>query len=123
MESSIKKSKLGGFVLRPITFLPTFQKQVNIVCGGFQIHVTDKSIFKPWRVGQLLMRELYHHLGDDFEWKNPPYEYNYSQKPIDIINGTDKLRNWVENNQSIEILDSFENLKDYRSKLNEIKIY
>ena len=69
------------------------------------------------------MRELYHHLGDDFEWKNPPYEYNYSQKPIDIINGTDKLRNWVENNQSIEILDSFENLKDYRSKLNEIKIY
>ncbi len=123
LSQSIKKSKLGGFVLRPITFLPTFQKQVNIVCGGFQIHVTDKLIFKPWRVGQLLLRELYHHLGDDFEWKNPPYEYNYSQKPIDIINGTDKLRNWVEKNQSIEILDSFENLKDYRSKLNEIKIY
>ena len=123
MSKIIKKSKLVGFELRPITFLPTFQKQANKVCGGFQIHVTDKSTFKPWRVGQLLMRELYSYLGDDFEWKNPPYEYNYTQKPIDIINGTDKLRNWIENNGPIEMLDSFENLKDYRLQLNEIKIY
>jgi uncharacterized protein YbbC (DUF1343 family) len=120
---SIKKSKLEGFELRPITFLPTFQKQANKVCAGFQIHVTDKSTFKPWRVGQLLMRELYHHLGDDFKWKNPPYEYNYTQKPIDIINGTNKVRHWVENNEPIEILDTLEELDNYKKQFNEIKIY
>ena len=69
------------------------------------------------------MREIYHYLGDDFHWKEPPYEYNYIQQPIDIINGTDKLRHWVENNGDIELLDNFENLKDYKLQLNEIKIY
>ncbi len=120
---AVKKSKLEGFKFRPITFLPTFQKQADKVCGGIQIHVTDKSTYKPWRVGQLLMRELYHYLGEDFQWKKPPYEYNYTQQPIDIINGTDKLRHWVENNDSVEKLDAFENLNDYKLHLNEIKIY
>lgn len=121
--SSIKKSKLEGFVLRPITFTPTFDKKINEVCGGFQVHVTNKETYKPWRVGQFILRELYHYLGSDFEWRNPPFEYNYTQKPIDIINGTDKLRHWVENNDSIEILDVFEDLKDYKLQLNNIKIY
>lgn len=123
LSAAVKKSKLEGFVFRPITFLPTFQKHANRVCGGVQIHVTDKSSFQPWRVGQLLMRELYHYLGTDFEWKQPPYEYNYHQKPIDIINGTEKLRHWIENNDAIEILDTFEDMTEYKSRLNEIKIY
>ncbi|MBE9488959.1 MAG: DUF1343 domain-containing protein [Bacteroidetes bacterium] len=123
LSSSIKKSKLQGFELRPITFLPTFQKQANKVCGGFQIHITNKSSFKPWRIGQFMMRELYCYLGDEFEWKNPPYEYNYTHKPIDIINGTDKLRYWVENNESIEMLDDYEELDNYKYQFNEIKIY
>lgn len=121
--ASIKKSKLEGFMLRPITFIPTFEKKIDEVCGGFQLHVTDKATYKPWRVGQFIMRELYHYLGSDFEWRNPPFEYNYTQHPIDIINGTDKLRHWVENNEPIEMLDAFEDLKDYKLQLNEIKIY
>ena len=123
LSQSIKKSKLEGFILRPITFLPTFQKHGNSVCGGFQIHVTNKVTFKPWRVGQLILRELYHSLADDFEWKKAPYEYNYTQKPIDLINGTDKLRHWVENNDSIEMLDDFENLDTYKQQFNSVKIY
>jgi uncharacterized protein YbbC (DUF1343 family) len=123
LSNSVKESKLKGFALRPITFLPTFQKQENIVCGGFQIHITDKKTFQPWRVGQLLMRELYHYLGDDFEWKKPPYEYNYTHQPIDIINGSNKVRHWLEANYEIEGLDSLENLKNYQLQLNEIKIY
>ena len=69
LSSIVKKSKLEGFKLRPITFLPTFQKHANCICGGIQIHVTDKSTYKPWRIGQLIMRELYHYLGTDFKWK------------------------------------------------------
>ncbi|WP_349678070.1 hypothetical protein [Flavobacterium sp. UBA5153] len=121
--NSIKESKLEGFVLRPITFTPTFDKNHNEVCGGFQIHITNKTIFKPWRVGQLVIRELYNHLENDFKWRSPPFEYNYTQLPIDIINGSNKLRHWVEKNESVETLDSFENLKDYKLQLEEIKIY
>jgi uncharacterized protein YbbC (DUF1343 family) len=52
----VKNSKLEGFAPRPITFLPTFQKHSNKVCGGIQIHIINKKIFKPWRVGQLVLR-------------------------------------------------------------------
>lgn len=123
LKEAVKKSNLKGFVLRPITFLPTFQKHAGIVCGGFQIHITNKQVFKPWRVGQLLLRELYHYLRDAFQWKKPPYEYNYEQMPIDIINGTDKLRHWVENYEPIEKLNDFEKLEEYEAQRDEIKLY
>ncbi len=123
LSNRVKQSKLKGVELRPITFTPTFDKKANEVCGGFQVHVLDRTTFRPWRVGQFIIRELYHYLGNDFEWKNPPFEYNYRQMPIDIINGTDKLRHWVENNDSMDMLDDFEHLKDYRLQLNDIKIY
>lgn len=123
LKRALKNSGLAGFVLRPIMFLPTFHKHSGLVCGGFQIHITDNKTFKPWRVGQLLLRELYHHLEGDFEWLRPPYEYNYEKEPIDIINGSDKLRNWVENNDSIEMLDSFEKLEGFKEQLMAVKLY
>jgi uncharacterized protein YbbC (DUF1343 family) len=123
LQDSLKKSRLEGFVLRPITFIPTFDKNMNKICGGFQIHITNKASFKPWRVGQLMLRELYHFLDGNFKWRTPPFEYNYTKLPIDIINGSHKLRHWVENNESIEMLDSFENLEDYKLHLEEIKMY
>ena len=123
LKTNIVNSKLEGFALRPVIFLPTFQKHVETICGGYQIHVTDRNVFRPWRVGQFLMRELYYHLREEFEWKSPPYEYSYNHQPIDIINGSDKLRCWMENNGSMEELDSFERLTDYRQMLNETRLY
>ena len=119
----VKNSKLEGFNVRPINFLPTFHKHQDSLCGGFQIHVTDKHKFKPWRVGQLMLREMYHYLGEDFQWLNPPYEYNYTQMPIDIINGTDVLRHWVEKKGHLETLIHLENLESYIAQSNTVKLY
>ncbi len=95
----------AGFVLRPVNFIPTFQKYQGKICGGYQIHVTDRDVFRPWKLGQLLCRALYKKLGDTFQWKQPPYEYEYEKLPIDILNGTDKLRKWIETDGSIEELE------------------
>ena len=123
LQASAKNSGLEGFRIRPITFLPTFQKQANHPCGGFQIHITDKKVFQPWRVGQFLQRELFQNMGTAFEWKKPPYEYNYELMPIDIINGSDQMRKWVEANGALEELKSFEDHEDYLAQWEEIKIY
>ena len=123
LSKVISDSGLKGFALRPITFLPTFQKHADKTCGGFQIHVTDKRTFTPWKVGQVLMREFYRHLGNDFLWKEPPYEYDYENMPIDIINGSDQLRHWVENNGSLEMLKEMEQHEPYKDNLNSIKLY
>lgn len=114
-----------GFTLRPVSFIPTFQKHKDQVCGGYQVHVTDYKMFNPWKVGQILCREFYHNLGDQFKWKQPPYEYEYKKIPFDILNGTDKLRNWVEENGSYEQLLSIESkgMEEFLSQREQILLY
>lgn len=116
---------LKGFILRPVSYIPTFQKHTGKVCHGYQIHVTDFEAFTPWAVGQVLCREFYHHLDHDFQWKQPPYEYEEKLLPIDILNGTDQVRKWVERNGSIEELKKLENLgmSDYLHWRDEILLY
>ncbi len=96
LKPVLAKANLRGFILRPLVFLPTFQKHAGKPTGGYQIHVTDRKSFEPWRLCQYLLREMYHELGSEFKWKVPPYEYEYHKVPVDLINGTDELRLWVE---------------------------
>ncbi len=98
LKPVLAKANLTGFILRPLVFLPTFQKHAGKPTGGYQIHVTDRKTFEPWRLCQYLLREMYKELGSDFLWKVPPYEYEYHKSPVDLINGTDELRFWVEKN-------------------------
>ena len=123
LQEKLKSSPLEGIAMRPITFVPTFHKHADIACGGFQLHITDREKARPWRAGQFLLRELYHYLGDSFQWLQPPYEYDTENLPVDIINGSDKLRMWVENNDALQALDSFETFSPYREQLEEIKLY
>lgn len=125
LKTIFNKQRLEGFALRPIIFQPTFQKHQGKSCGGYQIHVTDRKKFKPWRISQLLCREFYHALGADFKWKQPPYEYVHDQMPIDVINGTDKIRLWVESNGDYETLESFEKerMGEYIEKRDEVLLY
>ncbi len=104
----LKKTDLEGFILRPLYYMPTFQKHAEISCGGYQIHVVDRLKFRPWKLGQFLCQFLYKHLGADFLWKSPPYEYENDILPIDVINGSDKIRKWVESLGSFEELISLE---------------
>lgn len=125
LKPVLKEAKLEGFILRPLVFLPTFQKHAGIPCGGFQIHVTDRSKFEPWRLCQYLLREMYHELGKDFKWKEPPYEYEYHKVPVDLINGTDELRLWVEKRGSeaeYQVIMA-KNQEIYREQRQSILLY
>ncbi len=92
---------LEGCLLRDIWFEPTFHKHVRQLCNGVQIHTEDVSqyghdAFKPWRilaVGFKAVRRLY----PDYDlWREFPYEYEFGKLPIDVINGSPLLREWVD---------------------------
>ena len=86
-----------GFNLRPIIFLPTFQKHQGKNCGGVHIHPTNNQKFLSWSVSQMICREFKRELGDQFEFHQKPYEYEFHKLAIDLINGTDEVRHWVNN--------------------------
>jgi len=119
------ETDLKGFELRPISFHPMFQKFANKTCGGFHIHVTNPSEFKSWTVSQILCQEFYHHLGSEFQWQDNEYEYENAKMAIDLINGTQKVKQWVENKGSVSELAEIENigLDGYLSRRSEVLIY
>ena len=99
-----------GFNLRPIIFLPTFQKHQGKNCGGIHIHPTNNQKFASWSVSQMLCREFKRELGDQFEFHQKPYEYEFHKLAIDLINGTDEVRHWINN------LGTFDQLKKIETR-------
>ncbi|HLC08162.1 MAG TPA: DUF1343 domain-containing protein [Methyloceanibacter sp.] len=87
---------LEGVHFRSVNFEPTFQKHAKVACGGCQIHVTDRNVFEPVKVGASLLREGLGSQPDAFKWREPPYEYEHDKMPIDILAGSPQLREQVE---------------------------
>ncbi|MGD9016911.1 MAG: DUF1343 domain-containing protein [Desulfobacterales bacterium] len=85
-----------GAVLRPCRFEPTSGKHGGNACSGFQIHVTDPNRFRPYRTSLSILQAIMRLHGDAFEWKQPPYEYEYEKRPIDLILGSRSLRREIE---------------------------
>jgi uncharacterized protein YbbC (DUF1343 family) len=91
---------LRGCRLRPCYFEPTFQKYAGKLCSGLQIHVEDAAYdhgaFKPWRLMAAVFKCLRRLKGDYQLWRDFPYEYERTRLAIDLINGSELLREWVD---------------------------
>ena len=96
---------LRGCVLRECWFEPTFHKHVGQLCAGVQIHVEDPThydhaAFQPWRLQALAFKALRAQQPDYPLWRDFPYEYELGKLPIDVINGSPLLREWVDDAQA-----------------------
>jgi uncharacterized protein YbbC (DUF1343 family) len=92
---------LEGCVLRPCWFEPTFNKHTGMLCTGLQVHVEDSAhydhaAFRPWRLVALAFKALRRLRPDYPLWADFAYEYEFNRRPIDVINGSDLLRTWVD---------------------------
>jgi uncharacterized protein YbbC (DUF1343 family) len=96
---------LAGAVLRPVEFEPTSNKWQGQCCHGFQVHVIEPNIFRPYRMGMALLQAAIICHPDEFQWKTPPYEYEYEKLPIDLIIGSRKIRENLESGLSIRELE------------------
>jgi len=116
---------LEGYHLRPIIFLPTFQKHMGKNCGGIHIHPTINEKFDSWTISQMLCREFKRELGQEFQFHNRPYEYEFHKLAIDLINGQDTLREWVNNLGSLDELKKIECIgyDKFKSDRENILIY
>ena len=125
INGDLKKWNFEGVVLRPQMFWPTFQKHAGKSCGGFHIHITDSSKALGWRVGQYLLRVFHQELGKAFEWQDAAYEYEFDKQAIDLINGTDKLRQWVEQDGTLASLQELEALgmSEFMQERSSILLY
>ncbi len=91
---------LVGCRLRECWFEPTFHKHAGQLCGGIQIHVDDSAYdhlaFTPWRLMALAFKALRSLQPDYNLWRDFAYEYEHERLAIDLINGSELLRQWVD---------------------------
>jgi uncharacterized protein YbbC (DUF1343 family) len=97
---SLAPQWLRGCRLRECWFEPTFHKHAGKLCAGLQIHVEDAAYdhdaFRPWRLVALAFKALKTLRPDYPLWRDFPYEYEHDRLAIDLINGGELLRKWVE---------------------------
>jgi uncharacterized protein YbbC (DUF1343 family) len=95
---------LRGCRLRECWFEPTFHKYAGKLCAGIQIHVDDPSYehssFRPWRLIALMLKSLRVLCPDYDIWRNFAYEYEHDRLAIDLINGGELLRQWIDDSQA-----------------------
>jgi uncharacterized protein YbbC (DUF1343 family) len=116
---------LPGVRFRPAYFEPGFQKWAGILCGGVQIHVTDRDAFEPYLTGICAIaaaRALY---ADRFEWRNPPYEYEYDKMPIDLLCGGREIPKLIESGAGPEAIRRawYEDVRLFLARRKEYLLY
>ena len=98
--ASLAPDWMAGCRLRECRFQPTFHKHVDALCAGVQIHVEDAAYdhqaFRPWRLMALAFKALRRLRPDYPLWRDFPYEYEFERLAIDVINGSELLRRWVD---------------------------
>jgi uncharacterized protein YbbC (DUF1343 family) len=100
---------LEGVVFRPLYFLPAFQKHTGTLCGGAQLHVTDRKRFKPFKTGVAVIKAVFDLYPKELFWKKPPYEYEERLAPIDILAGTGRLRKEIEAGTGLRAMEKWWN--------------
>lgn len=121
----LSDTPLPGCSFRPLIFEPTSGKWAGHSCTGFQIHVTNAKSFLPYRTSIALLQAVLNLYPDDFQYKDPPYEYEYERLPMDLILGSKKVRRQLEEQVSILDIESQweEDLKVFDRKRGKYFLY
>lgn len=92
----LQRANLEHVRLLPTRFQPTFDKFAGKSCGGIDIQVTDAREFRSVELSVAIIASAASLYPQEFLWLNPPYEYETVKAPIDILFGSDRLRDAVD---------------------------
>ena len=125
LVEELGKESLPGVIFRPMHFQPTFQKFSGEICGGIQIHVTNRDQFKPVATGVGVTSAIKRLYPESFRWKQPPYEYVYDRLPFDVITGTSGLREQIESGVSVAEIEASwqEGISDFLARRESYLLY
>jgi uncharacterized protein YbbC (DUF1343 family) len=123
---TLNNENLPGLFFRPQYFKPQFQKWSGEVCGGVQLHITERNKIKPLATSISMLFFIKKLYPNDFSWRTEPYEFVNDRLAIDLLYGNSTLREAIESgNLSIKKLESSweEDIKVFSSQREACLIY
>jgi len=116
IADELEATQIPGVLFRPVVFEPTSNKWRETPCNGFQIHVMDPLRYRPYKTTLQLLRTILAQHRGQFQWKPPPYEYEFERLPIDLIIGNRSIRKRLENLEPIDAIEA-----DWQEELSHFK--
>ncbi|MDD8030611.1 MAG: DUF1343 domain-containing protein [Acidobacteriota bacterium] len=117
-ELSEKLNQLGlpGVIFREAWFTPSFSKFQGQLCGGCQLHITDRDSFAPFLTTLWIIRTVLDRYPDDF---------NFHPEYFDKIMGNSEIRQALQSGLSPEeIVKSLESgLKEFEKLRKPFLLY
>lgn len=92
LARGLAATDLPGFVARPLSFEPTFQKHARKSCGGVQIHVTDVAAFRPVATYVALVALAQAAHPEAFAFRTERYEFVDHIPAFDLLLGSPDTR-------------------------------
>jgi len=108
--------ELAGVQFREAWFTPAFSKFAGEMCGGAQVHVTDRGRYRPFETALHVIktiREMY------------PEKFEFHVEYFDRVAGTPKIREALEHGDGVaEIVRSYEaGLKAFAAERQAYLLY
>jgi uncharacterized protein YbbC (DUF1343 family) len=121
----LQEEKWPGVHFRPTWFRPTFHKHAGQMCGGVQLHVTDRRTFQSVRTSVALLAALRDLSGSSFDWRREIYEFVSDRLAIDLLFGSDRERKALESGATARDLGRMWEAEEeaFRSRRRQYLLY
>ncbi len=118
LAEALNSENLPGIIFVPHFFKPTFQKWAGQICGGVQLHLIDRNLFKPVLTGLTIISKAFQLFPTTFKWRTEPYEFVNDRLAIDLLYGNSDFREkWVAESSMVSNIES-----TWENELAEFKI-
>jgi uncharacterized protein YbbC (DUF1343 family) len=102
MASALERHELPGLRVRPVHFIPTWDKHRGVGCAGAFLHVTDPETFPSVKAGLAVVAEARRRGGADFQWRAEAYEFVTDVPAFDLLCGNARVRRALESGAEFE---------------------
>jgi len=102
IAARLERYRLPGLALRPVHFVPTWDKHRGTGCGGAFLHVTDPHAFASVRTGLAVVAEARKRGGREFRWRAEAYEFVTDVPAFDLLCGSAQVRVALEQGAEFE---------------------
>lgn len=126
LKKNLDARNIEGCAFRIHNFIPTFHKFCGELCNGLQIHVTDINLFKTVGIALEIFDAIIETSPpDSLKFNLPPYEYEYSLMPFDILSGDSGMRETLLNRKNIRIEKEkwSHEIEEFRNEFRHFAVY
>ena len=115
LAKAFNEKNISGILARPTSFIPTYQKHKDEICGGVQLHIADRNGLKSFETGLLLIETIYKLYPNDFRFlENENGKYFF-----DLLAGTKELRGHIINGTLTDFFNECQKKSDHFKKRRE----